>query len=114
MQEVSAGPLLDGLRKWPRHLNSIGVQYKGNESEFEALQPENYSYQNSYESITGVTVVSSCRLKDIKKLRAQTSFISRDQGHFGGCVDTQRCVQELVRLQFAVPTEKKHICCHSL
>ncbi len=67
MQEVSAGPLLDGLRKRPRHLNSIGEQYAGNERDLEAQQPECYSYSNSYELTAGVTAVSSCRLKDIEK-----------------------------------------------
>lgn len=68
MQEVSAGPLLDGLRKRPRHLDSIGEGYTGNERDPEALQLECYSsYSDSYELITGVTAVSSCRLKDIEK-----------------------------------------------
>lgn len=60
MQEVSAGPLLYGLRKRPRHLNSKGEQYTGNERDLEALQQECYSYLDSYELITSVTVVSSC------------------------------------------------------
>lgn len=38
MQEISAGPLLDGLGKRPRHLNSEVVEATRKETELEALE----------------------------------------------------------------------------
>jgi len=60
MQEVSAGPLLDRLRKGPRHLNVVSEHLTGNEMGLGALQVQCSSYSDSYKSVTDVTAVSSC------------------------------------------------------
>lgn len=55
MQEISAGPLLDGLRKRPRHLNLEGLEATRKERELEALEVECCSCLS-----ISVIVVSSC------------------------------------------------------
>lgn len=55
MQEISAGPLLDGLRKRPRHLNSEVIEATRKEMELEALEVECCSCLS-----ISVTIVSSC------------------------------------------------------